>query len=62
MTKLTDKQNQRTTEFKKLNLRKAMETSPVIRMETEHGETKRLSISAQEMEAITMILMINTGK
>lgn len=61
MSTLTDNQSYRSAQFKQLQLKKAMESQPVIRIETEHGETKRLNISVQEAEAIAAILMIDKG-
>lgn len=58
---MTDQQRYRAAQFKQLQLKKSMESMPALRLETEHGETKRLNITCEEMEAITAILMIQRG-
>ncbi len=62
MSTLTNNQSYRQAQFRQLALKKAMDTKPTIRIETEHGETKRLNITVEEAEAITAILMIDQGE
>ncbi len=57
---MTNNQKYRAAQFKLLNLKKPAESAPTIRIETEHGETKRLNITTAEAEAITMLLMIDS--
>ncbi len=56
---MTENQKYRAAQFKLLNLKKPAEFKPTIRIETEHGETKRLNITTAEAEAITALLMID---
>lgn len=62
MDKLSDQQSYRASEFKRLKLNAQHEYKPTIRLETEHGETKRLSITVEEMQAITSLLLIARGE
>lgn len=58
---MTDKLKYRASQFKQLKHTAAQEESPTIRVETEHGETRRLPITVAELSAILAILQVDTG-